>query len=719
MFEMKRFVIFATVWALLSQAVFADDNWQEFIGLRKAELLESYRELPARFYVSLDGRDEWSGRLTEPNAEGTDGPFRTFAAAQAALRQRNREEDSGGKPVVVDVLPGVYELDGPLTFGPDDSGTNDSPIIWRGAGVDPQSGEPLTILRAGKTISGGVPVTDDAILARLKPQVRDKILQFDLRALGVTDYGDYSSESDSAELFLNNKPMTLSRYPNEGFITLEKFVTEGNPIMKLRTTDSYTQGKFILDDDMTNWSAETDAWARGYWCWDWVLTRQKIAHVDPKKKILELEGEHEYGYRAGQYFYVYHLLCELDAPGEYYIDNDSGILYFYPPEEVTEDNLFITVHPSVIAGRGLTHVMFAGFGIDGCRKTAVTISGEDNSIVGCVLRNSGGGGIDLNGNRSLVFGCHLYNLGAYGIGLNGGEPKQILHGNSAAINNDIHHYARVQRVYAPGISIGGCGLLAAHNRITDAPHNAIGFGGVRNRIEFNEIGNVCYESNDAGAIYSGRSWIQRGNVIKNNYFHDIEGFQKKGCVGVYLDDEFSSAEITGNLFVNVTAATFIGGGRDNKITNNIYVECHPAVRIDGRGLNWQKEAVDGRLASLKKDGTVEGLSVVTEPYASAYPELRKVLESENPYAPEGNLFARNVVIRNGWYPDQPALFEGDDIYDEARPYVEIVDNVIGDFRLLTSLEKGQTPEIPNAKIMFERIPTERIGRFEHSAARKR
>ncbi len=719
MFEMKRYVVFGAVWALLSLAVFADDNWQEFIGLRKAELLDSYRDLPAQFYVSLDGNDAWSGTLAEPNSEGTDGPFRTFAAAQTALRKWRRSEEPDGKPVVVDVLPGVYELNGALEFGPDDSGTNESPTIWRGAGIDPATGEPLTILRGGKTIVGGVPVTDEAVLARLKPQVRDKVLQFDLRAQGVTDYGDYSAEDNSAELFLNNKPMTLSRYPNDGFITLEKFVTEGNPMMKLRTTETYTQGKFILDDDISAWSVETDAWARGYWCWDWVLTRQKFARVDPEKKILELEGEHEYGYRPGQYFYVYHLLCELDMPGEYYIDGDTGILYFYPPEEVNDHNLFITIHPSVITARGLTHVMFAGFGIDGCRKTSIKIRGEDNSVVGCVLRNSGAGGIDLDGNRSLVFGCHLYNLGSYGIRLQAGETKQIHHGNSAAINNDIHHYSRVQRVYAPGVSFGGCGILVAHNRITDAPHNAIGFGGVENRIEFNEIGNVCYESNDAGAIYSGQSWTARGNVIKNNYFHDIEGFQKKGCVGVYLDDKFSSADITGNLFVNVTAATFIGGGRDSKITNNIYVECHPAVRIDGRGMNWQKESVDERLASLRKDGTIGDLSVVTEPYASAYPEIRKILESENPYAPEGNVFARNVVIRNGWYQDQPALFEGDDIYDEARPYVEIVDNVIGDYRLLMSLEKGQTPEIPNAKIRFERIPTERIGRFEHPAALKR
>lgn len=716
----RRLIALGFSWVLLSHSVFARDDWRDFIGEEKVRLIDTVRSLPAMFYVSPDGNDAWSGKLPAPNAEKTDGPLRGFDAARAAVRRERAAGAVAGKPIVVDVLPGVYDLDAPLLFEAADSGTADSPVVWRGAGIDPTTGEPKTILRAGKTVSGGQPVTDETILRRIKPGVRDKILRFDLSALGVTDYGDYATMDNLAELFLNQQPMTIARYPNEGFIRLKKFVTEENPVIDHRSTTAFKLPKFILDDDISAWTAEPDAWAQGYWCWDWVLSRQKFSYLDPQTGVLELRGPyHKYGYRKGQYFYVYHLLCELDRPGEFYIDGDTGILYFYPPEEVKDDNLFVTVHPTVITGSDLKHVVFTGFGLEGCRKTAMNLKGEDLAVIGCVLRNVGQGGVNLEGKNSFVFGCHLYNLGASGISIVAGNPRRIDHGRSAAINNDVHDYARVQRCYAPGVDLRGCGLLAAHNRITEAPHNAIGFGGVENRMEFNEIGYVCRESNDAGAIYTGRTWIDRGNVIKNNYFHDIEGFEKKGCVGVYLDDEFSSADIVGNLFVNVTAATFIGGGRDNRILNNLYIECHPAIRIDGRGLNWQSGAVDDRMESLRKDGTVEGLSVVSEPFASAYPEIRNVLESENPHAPEGNVFARNIVIRNAWYQSQPAPFEGDDIYDEARPYVEITDNVIGDYRLLMALDQAPTPEIPNTKIKFDRIPTERIGCFAHPAAIQR
>ena len=44
--------------------------------------------IPADWYVSPFGRDTWSGRLPQPNADGTDGPFATLARARAAMRGR-------------------------------------------------------------------------------------------------------------------------------------------------------------------------------------------------------------------------------------------------------------------------------------------------------------------------------------------------------------------------------------------------------------------------------------------------------------------------------------------------------------------------------------------------------------------------------------------------------------------------------------------------------
>lgn len=716
---MKRFFVPLMMSLFLAAAaVYAvEDDWRDVVPAQAA-LLDSIKTIPATFYVSLAGNDAWSGRLSEPNADGTDGPFRTFGKARAAVSAFRAAESFKGGPTVVEVEAGLYELDSPLLFDESDSGTEDSPVIWRGAPFGKKYDAPSVFLRGGKTLGEGVPVSDPAVLKRLKPEVRDKVLQFDLRGLGISDFGECGSESNWAELFFDGEPMTVSRFPNEGFLTIKEIDTDGNEVKELRGTSSYVVPKIIVDaDDIAAWADEPEIWAHGYWCWDWLNTRQRVVNVTPESKKIELDSPyHKYGYRLGQYYYVYHLLCELDQPGEFYIDGDAGLLYFFPPKPVTEGSLFLTVQNGDVRGTGLHHFAFCGFGLDGCRGTALELNGENILVCDCMVRNVGGAGIVSTGSNTLVFGNHLYNLGARAIKVDAGDRKTLTPGHVAVVNNDIHHYARVNRCYEAGINFGGCGILAAHNRITNAPHNAILFSGNNHRIELNEIAYVCEESNDAGAVYCGRDWTMRGNVVKNNYFHNIEGFRKQGCVGVYLDDLFSSIDIVGNIFVNVTAATFIGGGRDSSIVNNIFVECHPAVRIDGRGMNWQADAPKGWVASAKNSGTIGDVSIATEPYASAYPKLRDVVKSENPGAPEGNVFARNVVIREAWNQPQPAPFEGDDIYDEARPYVTVSENVIGDYRLLMSLDKAPTPEIPNTKIKFDRIPAERIGLFAHPAA---
>ncbi len=52
------------------------------------------------FYISPNGNDAWSGLLPEPNADGTDGPFATVAAARQAVRAVPREP-AWGEPVAV------------------------------------------------------------------------------------------------------------------------------------------------------------------------------------------------------------------------------------------------------------------------------------------------------------------------------------------------------------------------------------------------------------------------------------------------------------------------------------------------------------------------------------------------------------------------------------------------------------------------------------------
>lgn len=80
-----------------------------------------------KLYVATNGNDAWSGRLPEPNASGTDGPFATLERARSAVREYKRRSQ---EPISVYIRGGVYYLRKPFTLGPEDSGTVDQPVTY-------------------------------------------------------------------------------------------------------------------------------------------------------------------------------------------------------------------------------------------------------------------------------------------------------------------------------------------------------------------------------------------------------------------------------------------------------------------------------------------------------------------------------------------------------------------------------------------------------------
>ena len=61
-------------------------------------------------------------------------------------------------------------------------------------------------------------------------------------------------------------------------------------------------------------------------------------------------------------------------------------------------------------------------------------------------------------------------------------------------------------------------------------------------FEYNNLHDLCYEVTDSGAFYTGRSWIHRGNIIRNSYFANIQTTEKTylgspSVQAIYLDDQ--------------------------------------------------------------------------------------------------------------------------------------------------------------------------------------
>jgi hypothetical protein len=659
-----------------------------------AAAIAGIESFAADYYVAPNGSDANPGTSAKP--------FATLERARDAARKLKAQ--SSKLKIEVVLRGGTYELARPFELTAQDSGSATVPVVYRA-----RKGETVRI-SGGKTVTGWKPVTDANVLNRLDPAARGNVVQADLRALGVTDFGMMGGGfalggGPGLELFFNDQPMTLARYPNDGFIKITNVL--GQTLVDVRGTKGCKEGVFAYDGDRpARWVGEKNAWVLGYWFWDWAEGRQRVETIDAERKVLTLaKPHHGYGYRKGQWFYGYNLLCEIDQPGEWFLDRAAGTLYFWPPSAIEKSRATVSVLSNLVTMTSASHVTLRGLTFEAARNDAIIMKGCTNSLIaGCTIRNVGSWAVGVSdGQNTGVVGCDIYAAGDGGISISGGNMKTLTPAGLFAENNHVHHWSRWNRMYRPAIMITGVGNRAAHNLLENSPHTAIGFGGNDHVIEFNEIHSVCHESNDAGAIYAGRNWTMRGTVIRHNYLHHINGFEGRGCVGVYLDDMYCGTAIVSNLFYKVTRAAFIGGGHDNTIANNIFVDCKPAVHVDARGMGWAHAMPEGLVKEGREKGTLNGIRFAEPPYSTRYPRLIDILDND-PASPTGSLVARNVSWGGKW----------DGMEKKAKPFITLQDNLLETdphFVNAAKLNFQLRNDSPAFKLGFKKFPIEKVGLY--------
>jgi hypothetical protein len=658
-------------------------------------------------YVSASGNDHWSGRLASLKGDSSDGPFATLTRARDAIRALKKATGLPEGGVTVWIAPGTYHLEQGLELNAEDSGAAGRPVVYRAAADGPVR------VTGGRAVTGWRKVEDPALLARLDA-ARAKVLQADLKAQGITDFGRFRSRGfgrptapAALELFFKDRPMTLARWPNGGF---EKIA--GSPD-SARDEHGGTLGKLpagfhYAGDRPKRWADTNDIWIHGYWAYDWANSYEHLAGIDKEKRLIKTSPPYgHYGFRTGQRFYFLNILEELDEPGEWYLDRKSGILYFWPPEPLESGEVVVSLAQGPLFRlKDVSQVEIRGLLLDCGRADAVQITGgSDNLVADCTVRNMGNRAVTIDGGTNHgVVNCIISETGDGGISLTGGDRKTLTPANHYARNNHIHHIARWSRCYAPAIAMTGVGLQASNNLIHDHPHCAILFSGNEHVIELNEIHHVCLETGDVGAIYTGRDYTFRGNIIRHNFIHHTGGVGM-GSMGIYMDDCVSGTQIYGNVLWKLHRAVFLGGGRDFRVENNIFVDCDPAVELDGRGLS--KSPVWHDMVYKTMKGRLEDMNWQQPPYRTRYPALADLepYYAKDDGVPPGNiLVARNVcvgseLLKITWGAKEGMAESKDNLVNADPLFVAAAQ---GDFRLKS--------DSPAYKLGFQPIPFEKIGR---------
>lgn len=673
------------------------------------------------YWVSPGGDD------THPGTK--EKPFATLGRARDAVRKAKE----GGLPkggATVWLRGGLYIMSETFELTAQDSGTADAPVVYRAV-----PGEEVRLVGGRQIPLEAFKITGDPdVLSRLDPAARGKVLQVDLKAVGVKDFGTFTRRGGieretlpaALELFFNDRPVPLARWPNEGWTRIASVPAEGQK-----------GERFTYEGDRPRrWAKADDIWVHGYFNRNWCDTYERVARIDTATRLVLTKPPHDYrGYKAGQRIRFLNLLEELDEPGEWHVDRKTGTLYFWSPGPLDGARVFVSVlETPLVAMRDAEHITLSGCILECTRGCGVEIvGGRRNRVLGCTLRNIGTAGVAIGGivpdlerriyNDTTFYGgagsdhgvvsCDIYDTGEYGIIVRGGNRRTLTPGGNYALNNHIYRFGRWVHTCRPAVFIHGVGNRVAHNLIHDAPHTAILFWGNDNVIEFNEIFRVCTDTGDAGALYIGRDWSQRGNIIRHNYFHDItealRGESGYNAVkAVYLDDQASGTTVFGNVFYRVSRGIAVGGGRDNVIANNIFAFCGRTIQLDARG-------VGDRYS--KGNILFDRLMVVNHdqpPYSERYPALARIL-ADDPGLPKGNVIQRNICVGGSW--DVFALSPGQEF---VRSVVKVEDNLTEGDPGLVAPDKGDfrlREGSPALKLGFVPIPLHKIGLYPDECRR--
>ena len=605
------------------------------------------------YYVAPYGREDGNGSFANP--------FKTLQEAVSAA-------DSSEQPTTIYLRGGIHSVNEQIVMN--ESNKN---II-----IEPYGKEKAVITTGYRIYGNNFAKADDDISRRvLYADARENLMCVSLEDIGIDNIGEiceYSGMEDAAvmpSLTQNGSRMQLCAYPDTGYINFGNNVSGGDGSSPMQ----FNVGKDKIPNALS-WQGN-EIYADGYIRADWIDSRCKVKiNEDGSDYIVTAQNEKlEINPLEGRRVRFLNVIEELSAPGEWYLDRESKKLYIYPYPGFDEQSI-ITFNPrhknmgSVFKLYNTKQISFKNIEFANVGTKVFDIEKSSNiSVENCKISDILETVLQAKESTYIsIIGNTVKDTSSSVISIGGGDTANLIKANNYISDNDISRFALDSRICNPAVQIFGYGTTVRRNKIYDTPHMAIGISGMGVTIEYNEIYNVCNETADAGAIYSGQYPHLQENVIRYNYFHDIRNRTGLGFSvnTVYFDDLGGSFDVYSNIFYNVEQGSLVGGGRSNRFWSNAFIDCDKSVVIDSRGAKTENYEDNRAYVNLYWS------PYRSELWKKEFPLLYSIMEDE-PKLPKYNKIIKNAYINTA----------SEILYDEAASLTEHSGNIT-----LTTEEAG-------------------------------
>ncbi|TCL73788.1 right-handed parallel beta-helix repeat-containing protein [Rhizobium sp. BK251] len=568
-------------------------------------------------------------RAADAGQDETDFFFRQF---NDLLRQAEaRLKEDPGEAVVIEIPPGVHRIQRPIILDERATAYPDAPLVLRGApdgssrilgSVEVRAGEPTADDQAHVSrspVAGNVVVIDLARIAGAgKPEISRR--------------GAYVGVHESGfEFFQKGVRFAPARWPENGYDRRAKPSGAADTVVLPNEAFELLKG-------------EPNLFLGGYWTASYAYETSPVQEMLPVEKAVRMAPLRREGpIQEGVAYFAFNAFSALSRPGEFVLDpvRRRAFAIGFDGEKAFD----VSVTGTLLQIQGARNIRIENLSFEESRGTAIRIKDADNvAIDRCTVRNSGAGGINVEGGKGVTISrCTIDSVAETAVYLSGGDRPSLTSGAHSIVDSVISDFGQSSFTYRVGVHLAGVGQKIERCTFRHGPHAAIIVQGNDHVIRGNDIGEVVEQGEDAGAIYMGRDWSERGTVIHGNFFHDIGGPAPGGAAtvvgrnfvtAIYLDDQASGYRVDDNVFFRVDRPIAVHGGRDNVFSGNAFLHSgHVGILLYDRG--------EGRGGDL--EGRLRRMPYQDELWSARYPALRNILD-DDPGAPLHNSEKDNLVV---------------------------------------------------------------------------